>query len=189
MRLRSFSWGVFSESTTTPTCKKVSNLITHTMEPLSTKIVVVTSVAAALAILYRRRARSRQLDIDAANVSPIPLKRSVWVLAQRPEGAASLDHFRMEEHPLAQHLNEGEFVLQTLFLEPAPAMFGRIRQESNYAASVNLGEVMHCGGVAQVIRSRWERLPSHLRQPVSPFSTGRNGSPPIKGSPPSLCYR
>lgn len=85
---------------------------------------------------------------------PVPAVKCCWILKERPEREAEVKHFEFQEQALDATLAPGQFLLKTLYLEPHPAMFGRIRAESNYAGSVQLGETMHCGGIAQVVNSQ-----------------------------------
>mmetsp|Transcript_8076 Transcript_8076/g.15135 ORF Transcript_8076/g.15135 Transcript_8076/m.15135 type:complete len:427 (+) Transcript_8076:80-1360(+) len=83
-----------------------------------------------------------------------PTVRRCWVLKERPTQEAQLSHFEFQEQAFNADLAKGQLLLKTLYLEPHPAMFGRIRSEANYTAGVQLGEVMHCGGIAQVVASK-----------------------------------
>lgn len=77
-----------------------------------------------------------------------------WVLRRRPEGEAKSSDFELQKQSLRVDLPPGHILLKTLYLEPHPAMFFRLRTEANYATSLQVGEVMHCMGIAQVVDSR-----------------------------------
>ncbi|MDP8984603.1 MAG: NADP-dependent oxidoreductase [Pseudomonadota bacterium] len=74
------------------------------------------------------------------------------LLAARPQGAATLDSFRLEEVPLPE-LRDGEILLKTLWLSLDPYMRGRMSDAPSYAAPVAIGAVMTGGTVARVERS------------------------------------
>ncbi|WP_376092240.1 NADP-dependent oxidoreductase [Roseomonas sp. CCTCC AB2023176] len=72
------------------------------------------------------------------------------LLAARPEGAATLDHFRaVEEPPPAPR--PGEALLRHRFLSLDPYMRGRMNASKSYAKPVEIGDVMEGQSVAQVV--------------------------------------
>ncbi|MDR6955932.1 NADPH-dependent curcumin reductase CurA [Ancylobacter sp. 3268] len=75
------------------------------------------------------------------------------LLASRPEGAPRPENFRAEEKP-APDPGEGEILLKTLYLSLDPYMRGRMSAAKSYARSVEVGDVMEGGTVAQVLQSR-----------------------------------
>jgi NADPH-dependent curcumin reductase len=75
------------------------------------------------------------------------------VLAARPQGAAELNSFRLEEVPI-QAPREGEVLLRVLWLSLDPYMRGRMSDAPSYVAPVAVGAVMTAGTVARVERSR-----------------------------------
>ncbi len=75
-----------------------------------------------------------------------------WVLASRPEGAPTLDNFRLEDAPRPQ-AGEGEVACRTLYLSLDPYMRGRMSAAKSYAAPVEIGEVMTAGTVGLVEQS------------------------------------
>ena len=75
------------------------------------------------------------------------------VLASRPEGAATLEDFRLETAP-APAPAEGELLLRTRWLSLDPYMRGRMSAGPSYAAPVGVGKVMVGGAVAEVLESR-----------------------------------
>lgn len=75
-----------------------------------------------------------------------------WVLAAHPDGPATLDTWQMTEGPVPVP-GPGQIVIRTRWLSLDPYMRGRIAPGANYAAGVALGDVMHGGGVGEVVAS------------------------------------
>ena len=75
------------------------------------------------------------------------------VLASRPEGAASLENFRLETVP-APEPGPGQLLLRTRWLSLDPYMRGRMSAGPSYAAPVEVGQVMTGGAVSEVVQSR-----------------------------------
>ncbi|MBI1417029.1 MAG: zinc-binding dehydrogenase [Limimaricola sp.] len=75
------------------------------------------------------------------------------VLASRPQGPATLENFRLEQHPLPDP-TEGELLVRVIWLSLDPYMRGRMDDGPSYAAPVALGAVMTGGAVAEVVASR-----------------------------------
>jgi NADPH-dependent curcumin reductase len=75
------------------------------------------------------------------------------LLASRPEGAASIDNFRLVETPLAP-LQEGQVRVRNHYLSLDPYMRGRMNDSKSYAAPQPLDEVMIGGTVGEVVESR-----------------------------------
>lgn len=71
---------------------------------------------------------------------------------KRPDGAPTPDIFAFEEIPL-DPLGPGQFRVRNALISMDPALVSRMRPESNYAESVNPGEVMHGYAVGQVVES------------------------------------
>jgi NADPH-dependent curcumin reductase len=76
-----------------------------------------------------------------------------FVLAARPSGKPTPEHFRLEETPIPQPA-AGEVLLRTLYLSLDPYMRGRMSDEPSYAPPVALGAVMVGGTVSRVESSR-----------------------------------
>ncbi len=74
------------------------------------------------------------------------------VLAARPSGAVSLEHFRLEEVAVPTPA-AGQVLLRTVFLSLDPYMRGRMNDAPSYAPCVQLGHVMTGGAVLQVVAS------------------------------------
>lgn len=75
------------------------------------------------------------------------------VLASRPQGAPTLDNFRVET-TTAQEPGDGQIVLKTLYLSLDPYMRGRMSDAASYATPVGIGEVMTGEVVGRVMASR-----------------------------------
>lgn len=75
------------------------------------------------------------------------------VLAARPTGEPTHDDFRTETVALPDP-QDGEVLLETLYLSLDPYMRGRMNDAKSYAAKVELGDPMVGGTVARVVSSR-----------------------------------
>ena len=75
------------------------------------------------------------------------------LLVSRPEGAASVDNFRLVKVPLAP-LEEGEVRVRNHFLSLDPYMRGRMSDSKSYAAPQPLDAVMFGGTAGEVVESR-----------------------------------
>ncbi|WP_158935540.1 NADP-dependent oxidoreductase [Burkholderia sp. S171] len=75
------------------------------------------------------------------------------LLVSRPQGAASVDNFKLVETPL-EPLAEGQVRVRNHFLSLDPYMRGRMDESKSYAASQPLNEVMIGGTVGEVVESK-----------------------------------
>lgn len=75
------------------------------------------------------------------------------VLARRPQGRPNPTDFRVETADLPD-LEDGQVLLETLYLSLDPYMRGRMSDAKSYADPVQIGEVMVGGTVSRVARSR-----------------------------------
>lgn len=75
-----------------------------------------------------------------------------WLLAERPKGEPNKDTLRLSEADIPEP-GEGQMLLRTEYLSLDPYMRGRMSDAESYAASVEIGDVMVGGTVAQVVRS------------------------------------
>jgi NADPH-dependent curcumin reductase CurA len=75
------------------------------------------------------------------------------VLAARPEGRPKPSDFRLEE-VASPEPQEGEVLLQVVYLSLDPYMRGRMDDRKSYAKPVGVGDVMEGGGVGRVVASR-----------------------------------
>lgn len=71
------------------------------------------------------------------------------LLNSRPNGAPTLDNFRIEEHDVPVP-KQGQVLLRTLYLSLDPYMRGRMSDAPSYAPPVQIGEVMVGGTVSKV---------------------------------------
>ncbi|MEL6414446.1 MAG: NADP-dependent oxidoreductase [Pseudomonadota bacterium] len=77
-----------------------------------------------------------------------------WVIARRPEGNVRPEDFGWREHTLPE-LETGEVLLKTLYLSLAPVMRDYMSGQSFAGeAPLNIGDVLHGRGVAQIVKSR-----------------------------------
>lgn len=79
------------------------------------------------------------------------------VLAKRPQGAATLDDFRLEEGPVPA-CPEGGILVRVLWQSLDPYMRGRMDDAKSYAAAVPVGGRMEAVCVGEVIESRCEKF-------------------------------
>ena len=82
-----------------------------------------------------------------------PVLNEKIVLASRPTGLPHADNFRVEHAPLPQP-EDGQVLLQVLYLSLDPYMRGRMDAGKSYAKPVDVGAVMEGGTVARVVDSR-----------------------------------
>jgi len=75
------------------------------------------------------------------------------LLVSRPEGAASVDNFKLVETPLAP-LADGQLRVRNHYLSLDPYMRGRMDDAKSYAAAQALNEVMVGGTVGEVVESK-----------------------------------
>lgn len=75
------------------------------------------------------------------------------LLVSRPQGAASVDNFKLVETPLAP-LADGQLRVRNHYLSLDPYMRGRMDDSKSYAASQPLNEVMIGGTVGEVVESK-----------------------------------
>ena len=76
-----------------------------------------------------------------------------YVLAARPSGAASEQHFRREELPVQQP-EEGEVLIKVHYISLDPAMRGWMNEGTTYVKGVEIGAVMRAFGAGEVIISK-----------------------------------
>jgi len=75
------------------------------------------------------------------------------LLASRPVGRPSPDNFEFVRTPIPSP-GEGQVLLKIRYLSLDPYMRGRMSAAKSYAASVEIGQVMEGGTVAEVLESR-----------------------------------
>ena len=80
------------------------------------------------------------------------MKNTQILLAARPVGWPKLSDFRIAATELPD-LQDGEALVEAIYLSVDPYMRGRMSEGKSYAASMQLGEVMVGGVVGRVLRS------------------------------------
>ena len=75
------------------------------------------------------------------------------ILISRPVGVPQPSHFELRTTEVPP-LEEGEFLVENLYLSVDPAQRGYVNEENNYTPPVPLGGVMRAMAVARVIESR-----------------------------------
>jgi hypothetical protein len=91
-----------------------------------------------------------------------------WVLASRPVDEPSADNFRLESGPVPEP-DDGQVLVQNLYLSIDPYMRGRMSDRASYARPLEIGELMIGGTVGRVIASK---TPDHQ---VSDLLVGYGG--------------
>ncbi|MFB6142327.1 MAG: NADP-dependent oxidoreductase [Halorientalis sp.] len=82
-----------------------------------------------------------------------------WIFASRPSGTPDHENFELQEEPIPEP-GPKELLLRTLYMSVDPYMRGRMRDTESYAEPWEVGDVMQCGVVAEVVESNhpdWER--------------------------------
>lgn len=74
-------------------------------------------------------------------------------LAKRPVGVPESDTWVLEESPIPTP-NEGEVLIQQMYISLDPAMRGWLNDVRSYIPPVQIGEVMRAGSVGKVIASK-----------------------------------
>jgi NADPH-dependent curcumin reductase CurA len=75
-----------------------------------------------------------------------------WLLASHPDGMPEEGNWRLVERPLAVP-GPGQLLVRARYLSVDPYMRGRISRRQNYAAGVQVGDIMTGGGVGEVVVS------------------------------------
>ncbi len=75
-----------------------------------------------------------------------------WLLARYPEGIPVPQDWVIDRQPVADP-GPGQILVKAKWLSVDPYMRGRMSPASNYTKGVGLGEVMHGGGVGEVVVS------------------------------------
>ncbi len=80
-----------------------------------------------------------------------PVNRQ-WLLAAHPEGMPEPSDWRLVARPVEEP-GPGRMLVRALYLSVDPYMRGRISPARNYAAGVQVGQVMTGGGVGRIVSS------------------------------------
>jgi NADPH-dependent curcumin reductase CurA len=81
------------------------------------------------------------------------------ILVRRPDGAPTADCFARDDAPIPSP-GPGQALVRMRWLAIDAGMINRLRAEENYAARVEVGDVMHGTGIGEVIESRVPALPA-----------------------------
>lgn len=74
-------------------------------------------------------------------------------MTARPEGMVGPEHFTWEEEPLGEP-GPGEYLVKNLYLSFDPTMRVWMNERDSYLPAIQIGEVMRCGGVGQILASQ-----------------------------------
>ena len=85
------------------------------------------------------------------------MKNRQVVLASRPQGAVTLDNFRLVEGEVPK-AGPGQVLVRNVWLSLDPYMRGRMSDAKSYVPPVQIGEVMVGQTVAEVVESNDEQL-------------------------------
>ncbi len=81
-----------------------------------------------------------------------------FVIAARPVGLVKTSDLSYQETPIPQP-GDGEALVQSAYISLDPAMRGQMENRADYAAPLEIGDVMRAGGVGHVIRSNNDAYP------------------------------
>ena len=77
-----------------------------------------------------------------------------FLLAGRPVGRPISDNdFEYKEEEVRE-IRDGEVLLENMVIEFQPAQKGWMENISNYVATLEIGDVMRCNGIARVLKSK-----------------------------------
>jgi NADPH-dependent curcumin reductase CurA len=75
-----------------------------------------------------------------------------WLLVSYPAGMPSFENWTMDTQPVPDP-GPGQILVKSKWLSVDPYMRGRMSPASNYTKGVGIGDVMHGGGVGEVVAS------------------------------------
>jgi NADPH-dependent curcumin reductase CurA len=87
----------------------------------------------------------------------INLTNHQFRLAARPVGMVKPSDWNYTSEPV-RNIEDGEIIVQTLYLSLDPAMRGWMNEGKSYIRPVAIGEVMRAGGIGKVIASKLSRF-------------------------------
>ncbi|GAA0591000.1 NADP-dependent oxidoreductase [Virgibacillus siamensis] len=85
------------------------------------------------------------------------LQNQQILLAKRPTGMPTMEHFSFQNAPLP-HPEDGQVLIQTLYISVDPYMRGRMSNEKSYVAPFKLNEPMNGRIVGKVLQSKSDQL-------------------------------
>jgi NADPH-dependent curcumin reductase CurA len=83
----------------------------------------------------------------------LPATNRQILLAQRPVGLVTADDFRTAEEPLPE-LADGEALMRNVYLGIDPTVRSWLDAGEGYLPPVEIGEVVRCSGVGQIVATR-----------------------------------
>jgi NADPH-dependent curcumin reductase CurA len=83
----------------------------------------------------------------------MPVMTRRWVLARRADGRLADDLFDAVEEPLPTP-DDGQFLLEVLWVGTDPGLIRRLRLEDNYAPPIGVGDTIYSHAVGRVIDSK-----------------------------------
>ncbi|MEM6575522.1 MAG: NADP-dependent oxidoreductase [Pseudomonadota bacterium] len=75
-----------------------------------------------------------------------------WIMTSRPKDMVSRENFSWQESPMPEP-GDGEFLVRNLYLSFDPTMRVWMNAQDSYLPAIQIGEVMRCFSVAQVVKS------------------------------------
>jgi NADPH-dependent curcumin reductase CurA len=82
----------------------------------------------------------------------LPTSNRQWRLASFPEGMPTEENWTLAEASVPEP-RANQVLARAIYLDVAPYMRSRISPQKNYAAGVNVGDVMIGGGIGEVLQS------------------------------------
>ncbi|MEA3495171.1 MAG: NADP-dependent oxidoreductase [Bacteroidota bacterium] len=79
------------------------------------------------------------------------------ILEKQPQGKILESDFKLIEGKKPE-MQKDEVLGKILWLSMDPALFGRLRDDDNYAGRTNVGDIMQCYGIAQVVESKSKKF-------------------------------
>ncbi|WP_416896456.1 MAG: NADP-dependent oxidoreductase [Minwuia sp.] len=80
------------------------------------------------------------------------------IFAKRPRGWVSDDCFEIRDVAIPE-LADGDVLVRNIYMSVDPYMRGRMNDAKSYAAGFELGKVMQCGAIGEVVKSRNDKIP------------------------------
>jgi hypothetical protein len=90
--------------------------------------------------------------MESVSAGEAPPVNRQWLLAAHPEGMPEPSDWRLVARPVEEP-GPGQILVRALYLSVDPYMRGRISPARNYAAGVQVGQVMTGGGVGRIVSS------------------------------------
>jgi hypothetical protein len=90
--------------------------------------------------------------MESVSAGEAPPVNRQWLLAAHPEGMPEPSDWRLVARPVEEP-GPGRMLVRALYLSVDPYMRGRISPARNYAAGVQVGQVMTGGGVGRIVSS------------------------------------